>query len=315
MAAPHNTHSEDDESTIQTPSLEEQLAAVSAPPDEGGVTPVEGAPQAPDDSDPDADDPDKADENEAEVDPAAQATSQVIQPNRQRPPMTAGATALAIAAGITHAAVRGRGGSRPQAQKQQAAPVPQMAERVRKTNIREATRLAGRALKQVAEVEAKVSSHDDTYRPLHNSIKQHMESPALQKRHSDVAERRAAAVREAKSDLPEFSEVTAEDRYKRSRMKIEHSVRQLANTVTTLGGKKLEGELDPKLQEMLGKLRGKLESETDSPFHKAARAATFDGQEDEGWRKKMEDIMKEAMKSIQAFFQSFLTMVGIKPKA
>jgi len=112
--------------------------------------------------------------------------------------------------------------------------------------------------------------------------------------------------------MPEFNGKMAKAKYDRSREMIESSVKDLTAALRDLGGVKMGGEVSPEAADYLRSLHDKLD--TDSPYQKAARAATMDGQEDEGWKKKMEEFAKEAMEAIKEFFNSLLAMIGLKQK-
>lgn len=185
------------------------------------------------------------------------------------------------------------------------------AKRVREANQANAAILAASALKHANTLEAKVAKHDETYRAHANLVNAKMEE--LQKSIPDAGKRRKQAMREAESLLPEFSDPLAKARYERSRKQIADSAARLSKDLKTLGGKKLDGEIDPKLRESLSALHEKV-SDADNPFDKAARAATFDGQEDENWKEMMKRFAKEALEAIMAFFQKIFAAVGLAPK-
>lgn len=188
------------------------------------------------------------------------------------------------------------------------------AERVRQANAAEAAKLTANALRRANMLETRVAKHDEVYRPHADRVRANMERPDLQKRFSDPVKRREAALAEAQVDHPQFAGPLAEARFKRSRAQIEGTAARLADDLKILGGKKLDGKLDPKLAEGLRSLHEKVLSDTDNPFDKAARAATFDGQEDTHWREKMEKFAKEALEAIKAFFQRILALIGLASK-
>jgi hypothetical protein len=156
-------------------------------------------------------------------------------------------------------------------------------------------------------LETQLAAHQKRYGAFAAEINANMQKPDILA--LPESQRRERAIDKAFNTHPEFSETGAGEKYLQDRTALLQRAQDYKVGLQSLSDNHLGVmQAEPKLQEATSALLERAQSD-DNLFEQASRAPTIDGEEDESFKKKMQEMWEEVSEAVSKFLEELMDKV------